>query len=57
VEEAHAVRDCRRAVAVHLLLEAVEDNDFVAELDQGPNEVRTDETGTAGDECSHGFER
>jgi hypothetical protein len=40
---------------VHLLLEAVEDNDFVAELDQGANEVRADETGTAGDECSHRF--
>ena len=57
VQEAHAVRELRRAVAVHLLLEAVENDDLLAELDEGAHEVRTDEAGTAGNERSHGFER
>ena len=42
-------------VAVDLGLEAVEDDDLVAALDERAHQVCADEAGAAGDECPHDF--
>jgi hypothetical protein len=38
---------------MHLRLEAIEHDDFVAELDESADEMRADEPGPTGDERLH----